>query len=163
VSHHLQTHLLYHVLVGIGGLCTFVREICVTHLTKPSEDFLTCFGRLLLATRCGVQQRSTHMTRFALIAAASAFCLMGAQAGEDVSFEDVDTNADGFVTETEFVTWKTASGEVSAADALMKFIAIDADGSGMISPSEMEAAMAAADDDETDTQDDMTSPEDPLD
>ena len=102
------------------------------------------------------------MTRFALIAAASAFCLLGAQAGEDVSFEDVDTNADGFVTETEFVSWKTASGEVSTSDALTQFIAIDADASGMISPSEMEAAMAAKEDEAMDVQDDMTAPEDPL-
>jgi Ca2+-binding EF-hand superfamily protein len=102
------------------------------------------------------------MTRFALIAAASAFCVLGAQAGEDISFEDVDTNGDGFVTETEFVSWKTASGEVSTSDALTQFIAIDADASGMISPSEMEAAMAVKDDDGMDDQDDMTAPEDPL-
>ncbi len=102
------------------------------------------------------------MTRFTLIAAASAFCVLGAQAGEDVSFEDVDTNADGFVTETEFVSWKTASGEVSTSDALTQFIAIDADASGMISPSEMEAAMAAKDDEAMDDQDDMTAPDDPL-
>lgn len=102
------------------------------------------------------------MNRFALIAAASIFCVLGAQAGEDVSFEDVDTNADGFVTETEFVSWKTASGEVSTTEVLTQFIAIDADASGMISPSEMEAAMAEKDDDGMGYEDDLTAPEDPL-
>ena len=82
------------------------------------------------------------MTRFALILAASAICGLSASAGEDVQFETLDTNADGFVSESEFVTWKTADGEASPADALVKFIEIDADGSGMISEAEMASAMA---------------------
>ncbi len=90
------------------------------------------------------------MTRFALISAAAAFCALGAAAGEDVTFEAVDTNADGFVSESEFVTWKTADSETSPADALVKFIEIDADASGMISEAEMASAMAASE--ETDME-----------
>ena len=85
------------------------------------------------------------MTRLALMAAATAFCAAGAIAGEDVTFKSVDANGDGFVSESEFVAWKTANGEVSTEDALVKFAAIDADASGMISETEMDAAMASKD------------------
>ncbi|MEL6861846.1 MAG: hypothetical protein AAGL11_08410 [Pseudomonadota bacterium] len=82
------------------------------------------------------------MTRY-LILSSLAFCALGANAGEAVTFATVDANADGFVSESEFVGWKTADGETSPAEALVKFIEIDADASGMISESEMNAAMAA--------------------
>ncbi len=82
------------------------------------------------------------MTRY-LILSGLAFCALGATAGEAVTFATVDANADGFVSESEFVGWKTADGETSPAEALIKFIEIDADASGMISEAEMEAAMAA--------------------
>lgn len=85
------------------------------------------------------------MTRTFLLSAL-AFCAFGATAHAGADFAKVDVNADGFVSETEFVTWKTASGEMSAADALVKFIEIDSDASGMISEAEMEAAMAIAKD-----------------
>ncbi len=105
------------------------------------------------------------MTRFALIAAASAFCVLGATAGEDVSFESVDANGDGFVAESEFVTWKTADGTTSPADALVKFIEIDADASGMISEAEMAAAMADTDEagDASDAGTDPLSSDDTMD
>ena len=82
------------------------------------------------------------MTRTLFLGVISVFAI-GATASASADFATVDVNADGFVSETEFVTWKTASGEMSAADALIKFIEIDADASGMISESEMEAAMEA--------------------
>ena len=92
------------------------------------------------------------MFRYTLFGAL-AVCALGASAGEQVSFDTVDTNADGFVSEAEFVAWKTANGDVSPADALVKFIAIDADASGMISESEMQVAMEA---EETDADADST-------
>lgn len=82
------------------------------------------------------------MTRTLFLGVISVFAI-GATANAGADFAKVDVNADGFVSETEFVTWKTASGEMSAADALIKFIEIDADASGMISEAEMEAAMEA--------------------
>ncbi|MEL7041769.1 MAG: hypothetical protein AAGL90_09600 [Pseudomonadota bacterium] len=85
------------------------------------------------------------MTRFALIGVA-AFCAFGASASEDVAFASVDTNADGFVSESEFIAWKTADGTVSTADAVVQFIEIDSDASGLISLAEMEAALATAKD-----------------
>ena len=82
------------------------------------------------------------MIRTIILGTISVFAI-GATASAGADFAAVDVNADGFVSETEFVTWKTASGEMTAADALIKFIEIDADASGMISEAEMEAAMEA--------------------
>ena len=90
------------------------------------------------------------MTKTIILGAISVFAI-GATASAGADFATVDVNADGFVSETEFITWKTASGEMTTADALVKFIEIDTDASGMISEAEMDAAMAAksemADDD----------------
>lgn len=88
------------------------------------------------------------MTR-TFILSAIAFCAIGATAHAGADFATVDANSDGFVSETEFVTWKTSTGEMSAADALLKFIEIDADASGMISESEMKAAQEMATDDDS--------------
>lgn len=81
------------------------------------------------------------MTRYLLLLGFSAWAL-AASAGEDVTFQTVDANGDGFVSESEFVSWKTSTGEMSPADALIKFIEIDTDASGMISEAEMAAAKA---------------------
>jgi EF hand len=81
------------------------------------------------------------MTRYLLLLGISA-CAFAASAGEDVTFQTVDANKDGFVSESEFVSWKTSTGEMSPADALIKFIEIDTDASGMISGAEMDAAKA---------------------
>ncbi len=86
------------------------------------------------------------MTR-TFILSAVAVCAIGATAHAGADFATVDANSDGFVSETEFVTWKTSSGEMSAADALLKFIEIDADASGMISEAEMKAAAEKDDND----------------
>ena len=93
------------------------------------------------------------MTR-TFILSAIAFCAIGATAHAGADFATVDANSDGFVSEAEFVTWKTSTGDMSAADALLKFIEIDADASGMISESEMKAAQEmnkGDDDDSTDS------------
>lgn len=84
------------------------------------------------------------MTRYILLLS-FATCAFAASAGEDVTFATVDANSDGFISESEFVSWKTSSGELSAADALIKFIEIDTDASGMISEAEMDAAKAKHD------------------
>ena len=89
------------------------------------------------------------MTRY-LVVLSFAACAFGASAGEKVSFATVDANSDGFISESEFVSWKTSSGEMSPADALIKFIEIDSDASGMISEAEMDAAMAAKSEQESD-------------
>jgi len=97
------------------------------------------------------------MKRIALTLTASAFCAIAAHAGEPASFATVDTNGDGFITENEFVSHATAAGDVSEADALIRFIVVDADASGAISPEEMDAAGALKDDgmtDDTATTDD---------
>lgn len=84
------------------------------------------------------------MIRFASILAASATFGLAAQAGEAVTFETLDADASGLITESEFVSWKTADGETSSAEAIIKFLAADADGSGGITPEEFDAAMGAS-------------------
>jgi hypothetical protein len=98
-------------------------------------------GSLRVATQSGVIELENTMTRYLLLLGFSA-CAFAASAGEDVTFQTVDANKDGFVSESEFVSWKTSTGEMSPADALIKFIEIDADASGMISEAEMDAAKA---------------------
>lgn len=94
------------------------------------------------------------MTRYLLLLGFSA-CAFAASAGEDVTFQTVDANKDGFVSESEFVSWKTSTGEMSPADALIKFIEIDTDASGMISEAEMDAARAQKSEEEPDSDKQM--------
>jgi len=81
------------------------------------------------------------MTR-TFILSAIAFCAIGATAHAGADFATIDVNSDGFVSETEFVTWKTSTGDMSAADA-----------SGMISESEMKAASEMTHDDDNASDD----------
>ncbi len=81
------------------------------------------------------------MKRFAFIAAAAAAGAFTASAGEMVAFTDIDANADGMVTEAEFVTYKTADGDVTEAEASEKFAKIDADYDGEVTEAELTAAM----------------------
>ena len=97
------------------------------------------------------------MTRTFILGAAAAIFAAGVSASEQVQFQTIDANADGFISESEFAGWKTATGEYSAADALVEFIKIDADASGMISEAELAAAMATKDADDASEMD----PEDP--
>ena len=84
------------------------------------------------------------MTRIAILGAL-AFCALGANASENIDFATIDANSDGLISESEFVSWKTSLGDASPAEALVKFIEIDADASGMITKAEMDAAMAQTD------------------
>ena len=81
------------------------------------------------------------MTRIAIVGR-FALCALGAHAGENIDFSTVDSDGDGVISEREFVTWKTSLGEMSPADALVEFIAIDVDSSGGITEAELEAAKA---------------------
>lgn len=81
------------------------------------------------------------MTRIAIVGM-FALCALGAHAGENIDFSTVDSDGDGVISEREFVTWKTSLGEMSPADALVEFIAIDVDSSGGITEAELEAAKA---------------------
>ncbi|WP_300376603.1 EF-hand domain-containing protein [Henriciella sp.] len=80
------------------------------------------------------------MKRIAIFAAAAATGAFAASAGEMAAFSDIDTDADGMITETEFVAHKTADGEVTEQEASDKFAKIDADFDGSITEAEMTAA-----------------------
>ena len=79
------------------------------------------------------------MTRFA-IRGALALCALPVSASENVDFASIDSDADGLISETEFISWQMAQGEDNPADALVKFIEIDADGDGKITEAELAAA-----------------------
>jgi len=77
-----------------------------------------------------------------LIAAAFATALMG-HAGEMPDFAGLDTDADGKVSEAEFVSWKTSDGRTQEAEAVAKFARFDHDGDGWILEAEYNAAIDA--------------------
>lgn len=81
------------------------------------------------------------MIRVTLISAAAFVGAMGASAGEKVTFADVDTNADGMISATEFTAHKTADGKHTAEEAAAKFEEI-AGADGQISEEDWDAAMA---------------------
>ena len=93
-----------------------------------------------------------------LVLLSFAACTLAAAAGEEAGFAVMDGNRDGFISESEFVSWQTRSGDVSPADALIRFIEIDADASGLISELELEAAMAGKSEQETDHGDTSEKP-----
>jgi hypothetical protein len=80
------------------------------------------------------------MIRVTLISAAALAGAMGASAGEKVTFADVDTNADGTISATEFTAHKTADGKHTEAEAAAKFEKI-AGMDGQISEADWDAAM----------------------
>ena len=80
------------------------------------------------------------MIRVTLISAAALAGAMGASAGEKVTFADVDTNADGTISATEFTAHKTADGKHTEAEAAVKFEKI-AGVDGQISEEDWDAAM----------------------
>ncbi len=61
------------------------------------------------------------MIRVTLISAAALAGAMGASAGEKTTFADVDTNADGVISASEFIAHKTADGKYTEAEAAEKF------------------------------------------
>lgn len=79
-----------------------------------------------------------------LAAAAFAGSAMIAVAGpEGDQFGAMDADGDGLVTEAEFVTYATATGKHSEADAKAKFAEISGD-DGALTFAELEAARDAA-------------------
>ena len=93
------------------------------------------------------------MTRYIFILALVAAPL-AASAGEEMTFDVLDANSDGFVSESEFVSWKTSLGDASPAEALVTFLEIDADANGMISEAELTAAKATMPADDSSHSDD---------
>lgn len=85
------------------------------------------------------------MTKLKLISCAGAFACFGAMATAHAGtasdyFGKYDSNADGVVTEAEFVAVKTASGKVTAAEAQEKFTRI-AGTDGQMTLAELQTAM----------------------
>lgn len=86
------------------------------------------------------------MTKTAIVAAFLVVCAMPVQAGEPetmAGFDAIDADLDGVVSESEFVSHKTSSGEVTVEEAISLFADLDTDTSGMIEPEEFAAAKAA--------------------
>ncbi len=80
------------------------------------------------------------MIRVTLISAAAFVGAMSAQAGEKATFAEVDANADGFISASEFIAHKTADGKYTAEKAADKFEMIAGD-DGQISEADWDAAM----------------------
>jgi len=85
------------------------------------------------------------MKTFKLLTCAGALTGLGAlamaHAGSPADyFKKYDANADGVVTEAEFVAVKTAGGKVTAADAQAKFAKL-AGTDGQMTMAELESAM----------------------
>ena len=79
------------------------------------------------------------MKRIAIIAAAASAAAFSASAGEMAAFSDIDADASGTVSESEFVAHKTADGKLTVEEASDKFVEIDADADGEVTRDEMEA------------------------
>ncbi|MCZ4298335.1 hypothetical protein [Henriciella marina] len=101
------------------------------------------------------------MKRFAIVfAGAAAAGALAASAGEIGAFGDVDTDASGTISQEEFVSWKTADGDVTEAEATEKFVMIDANYDGEVSEEEYEEAKEAWAVKEEAAADDMTDDSD---
>lgn len=81
------------------------------------------------------------MIRVSLISAAALMGAMGASAGEKMTFADVDTNADGVISASEFIAHKTADGKKTEEEAAAKFEEM-AGADGQITEADWEAAKA---------------------
>jgi hypothetical protein len=77
-----------------------------------------------------------------LVVAAFTTALM-AHAGEMPDFSGLDTDADGRLSEAEFVSWKTASGRTTESEAVAKFTKFDTDADGYVLEAEYNAAIDA--------------------
>lgn len=77
-----------------------------------------------------------------LVVAAFATALMG-HAGEMPDFSGLDTDADGRISEAEFVSWKTSGKRTTEAEAVAKFSRFDSDGDGFVLEAEYNAAIDA--------------------
>jgi hypothetical protein len=93
------------------------------------------------------------MKRIAIIAAAAATGGLVASAGEMATFGDIDTDANGTVSQEEFVAWKTADGEKTEQEATDKFTEVDANYDGEISEAEYDQAKAEWEEKKSDRHD----------
>ena len=99
------------------------------------------------------------MTRFYIAMIAGAMGALSAYAGEVLTFEAVDTNMDGLITESEFVSWTAMGGETSLDDAIADFALIEVDSSGMLTVEEFDTAFADAAEDDVSTDESETTEE----
>lgn len=90
------------------------------------------------------------MIRVTLISAAALVGAMGAYADEKATFAEVDTNADGVISASEFIAHKTADGKYTEAEAAAKFEE-KAGMDGQITESDWEAMKAERKADKADT------------
>ena len=77
-----------------------------------------------------------------LVVAAFATALMG-HAGVMPDFSGLDTDADGRLSEAEFVSWKTSGGRAIESEAMAKFTKFDADADGYVLEAEYNATIDA--------------------
>ncbi|MBR9836111.1 MAG: hypothetical protein GYB42_13230 [Alphaproteobacteria bacterium] len=87
------------------------------------------------------------MTKFKIALGSAVFVALGsfsaAHAGNAAEyFEKIDADANGSVTQAEYVAYKTAGGKVTAEKAEAKFTKLAGD-DGEMSLAELEAAMKA--------------------
>ncbi len=82
------------------------------------------------------------MTRLFLTLGATLAVLAGAQAQSETVFGQIDTDADGMVSQSEFVSWRTIESNMDPVDAVLEFQKVDADADGSVSPEELEQAMS---------------------
>jgi len=85
------------------------------------------------------------MTKFKIISGVAAIVALGsfsfAYAGSPAAyFEKIDANANGSISQAEFVSYKTADGKHTAEQAEMKFAKLAGD-DAQLSLAEFEAAM----------------------
>ncbi|MFN4184440.1 MAG: hypothetical protein ACK4M6_06610 [Hyphomonas sp.] len=80
------------------------------------------------------------MIRVTLISAAAFVGAMSAQAGEKATFAEIDANADGVISASEFIAHKTADGKYTEEKAAAKFEKV-AGVDGQITEADWDAAM----------------------
>lgn len=83
------------------------------------------------------------MKRTTILAAGLFTAALAAHAGEMPTVQTFDTDADGQISQEEFVTVKVATGEVSEEQAAEKFAAADSDADGYLSETELADAAEA--------------------
>ncbi len=75
-----------------------------------------------------------------LVTAAMMTALMG-HAGEMPDFSLLDLDADGLITEDEYVSFRSSAGRASEAEAKAKFTKFDLDSNGTVSEKELADAI----------------------